>query len=73
MMKKLSRSDLGVGRALPWTVYNRNGELLLRAGYRISSEGQIAKLLELGLYRDPERESGRRPRASPTPVESLFG
>ncbi|GAB6041713.1 HD-GYP domain-containing protein [Endothiovibrio diazotrophicus] len=72
MMKKLSRSELQVGKVLPWSVYNQGGELLLREGYRIESQAQITKLIQLGLYRD-EQGGKERPK---NPVEerpaSLF-
>ena len=68
MMKRLSRSELRVGRTLPWAVYNQAGELLLRAGYQLASETQITKLMELGLYREESAAEGGRnkpPRKEP--------
>ena len=70
MMKKLSRSELRVGRPLPWAVYNQAGELLLRAGYELASEAQISKLIQLGLYRDDGAGGGERKSARKEPVET---
>ena len=73
MMKRLSRSELRVGRPLPWAVYNQSGELLLRAGYELASQAQITKLIQLGLYRD-DGAGKTPPKKEPLeePPTSLF-
>lgn len=49
-MKKLALGDIELGKPLPWSVYDRNGNLLLRKGFVVSYAEQLARLLERGLY-----------------------
>lgn len=49
-MKRLCRTDIRLGQPLPWTVYDGNGRLLLRAGAHIAFEHQIDRLAEQGLF-----------------------
>ena len=45
-------SDIQVGKALPWPVYDAAGVLLLKKGMVIQSERQLQTLVNRGLYRD---------------------
>lgn len=56
-MKRLVCSDLCLGKALPFSVYDQRGNLLLRKGVVVSYEEQLLKLLERGMYAG-EPESG---------------
>lgn len=49
-MKRLVRSDLCLGKALPYSIYDQRGNLLLRKGAVVSYEEQLLKLLERGMY-----------------------
>lgn len=44
----LESSDIQVGVALPWPVYDRNGLLLLKRGTVITNELQLQRMLERG-------------------------
>jgi c-di-GMP-binding flagellar brake protein YcgR len=47
----LRKSDVIIGKPLPWPVYDRSRTLLLRQGFVIESVGQIERLLQNGLFR----------------------
>ena len=47
---KLAPGALAVGQALPWTVYDSSGALLVRRGYVIHSDRQLERLYERGLH-----------------------
>lgn len=55
-MKQLSRADIQVGSPLPFSVYDKNGRLLLRQGVTIAFEQQIERLIEGGLFADMKSE-----------------
>jgi HD-GYP domain-containing protein (c-di-GMP phosphodiesterase class II) len=69
-------SDIQLGHALKWDVYDSNGLLLLGRGYVISNEGQLDRLVRFGLYADadalarsrnePVVEDTRQPSVSAT-------
>ena len=44
----IKKEDIKVGTPLPWNVFNRNGQLLLKKGYSIISVGQVKRLYEQG-------------------------
>ena len=48
---RLQSSEIQVGQALPWAVYDNDGILLLRAGYIIENQNQLEQLLVRGMYR----------------------
>lgn len=47
---KLAPGALAVGHALPWTVYDHGGNLLVRKGYVVHSERQLERLYERGRF-----------------------
>ncbi len=49
-MKQLSRADIRLGEPLPFSVYDKDGRLLLRKGVAITFEGQIDRLIANGLF-----------------------
>lgn len=55
-MRAISRADVRVGQPLPWSVYDRQGRLLLRRGQLVSCEAQIDRLAEHGLFVDDEED-----------------
>ncbi len=48
---RLATGDLKAAQALPWDLCDQAGRLLLRRGFVIEQEAQLARLLEAGLYR----------------------
>lgn len=48
--QRVIAADLLLGQALPWNIYSENGSLLLRKGHVISSESQIASLVNRGAF-----------------------
>lgn len=49
-LKHIRRSDIHVGKPLPWSIYDRGGRLLLRKGALIAYEAQIDRLAQTGLF-----------------------
>jgi HD-GYP domain-containing protein (c-di-GMP phosphodiesterase class II) len=52
--QSVGRSDIRLGEPLPYSVYDKSGILLLRAGFKINLERHLEVLLEKGLYCRPE-------------------
>lgn len=50
-----------VGKPLPWTVYDADGNVLLRQGYVIQSDMQLEQLFERGLFQPREMELRTEP------------
>ncbi|MFZ6759981.1 HD-GYP domain-containing protein [Undibacterium sp. Ji50W] len=48
-------SDIVIGQPLLWDVYGSDGSLLLRKGFIVSNTGQVASLIERGLFANTER------------------
>ncbi|WP_374355623.1 HD-GYP domain-containing protein [Chitinimonas sp.] len=49
---RVRQSDIQLGQALRWDVFDRNGRLLLSKGHIINSESQLERLVGVGLYAD---------------------
>ncbi|NSL54449.1 HD-GYP domain-containing protein [Uliginosibacterium aquaticum] len=49
-MHRLEPDQLKLDQPLPWDVYDGSGHLLLRKGFVIQSDDQIATLIERGMY-----------------------
>lgn len=47
---RVAPGALIVGKPLPWTVYDEQGNLLLNQGYVIQNESQLEQLFERGLF-----------------------
>ena len=62
-------SELALGQAAPWPIYNEAGELLLARGTLIETQGQLEGLVKFGLYRnckwisEPDTESVPLPQS----------
>jgi c-di-GMP-binding flagellar brake protein YcgR len=52
-MIRVRQSDLPVGEALRWPVFDRQRKLLLRAGFLVESAAQVDMLVAKGVYRSP--------------------
>jgi len=68
-LQPVARSDIRLGEPIPYSVYDRSGMLLLKAGFRINLERHLDILLQSGLYFDeasmfaPVRPRETRPLA----------
>lgn len=49
-MRRVLQSDLVLDKPLPWSIYDEEGNLLLRQGYVISIPRHLSSLLERGAY-----------------------
>jgi len=56
------RTDIQLGEPLPYSIYDKSGMLLLRAGFSINLERHLDVLLEKGLYYRPEEAAAARLR-----------
>lgn len=60
----VDRSDLKLGQPLPYSVFDKTGTLLLRAGFKINLQRHLDVLIENGLYCRPEEASAAKSRGS---------
>lgn len=51
------KTEIEVGKPLPWSVYDADRNLLLRAGVTVVSDHQIEVIAEKGLFREMRRQS----------------
>lgn len=49
-LERLKREDLKVGVALPFSIYDEEGLLLLKKGYKVRDEGQVERLAQVGFF-----------------------
>lgn len=49
------KTEIEIGKPLPWSVYDGDRNLLLRAGVTVVSEHQIEVIAEKGLFREQQR------------------
>lgn len=62
---RLRSNQLQLNEPLPWDVYDRGGNLLLRRGYVVQRDTQIERLLEQGMFVDADAfRSGTETAAS---------
>ncbi|MDH5572020.1 MAG: HD domain-containing protein [Gammaproteobacteria bacterium] len=66
----LKNGDLQVGSPIGWDVFDRDGNLLLRKGYQISSEKQISRLIHSGLFRQANDDIHERKKVKA--IETQF-
>ncbi|GLR13161.1 hypothetical protein GCM10007907_19510 [Chitinimonas prasina] len=62
-------SDIQIGQALKWDVCDSNGRLLLSKGHVISSDGQLDRLVRVGLYADAEALARTRAEVPAEPIK----
>lgn len=55
-MIPVRKTEIEVGKPLPWSVYDADRNLLLRAGVMVVSENQVDIISEKGLFREQRRE-----------------
>lgn len=63
--KRISMSDIILGRPLPWDVFDANGRLLLRKGVTVQRAEQVEKLVQLGLFVEAGAIADRQPNLRP--------
>lgn len=51
-MIPVRKTDVAIGRPLPYSLYDQNNKLLLKAGVVVQTQNQLDVLSERGLYRD---------------------
>lgn len=51
-MIPVRKSDVAIGKPLPYSLYDQNNKLLLKAGVMVQTQNQLDVLSERGLYRD---------------------
>lgn len=65
----VGRSDLKLGEPLPYSVYDKSGQLLLKAGFTINLQRHLDILIQNGAYySESEEERQRRNRTGPAPL-----
>jgi hypothetical protein len=52
--RRLVPGDIQHGVPLPCDLFDQSGRLLLRLGQTVTSEAQVARILEIGVFGDPE-------------------
>ena len=71
---KLKATEIIVGQALGWCVYNIDGLLLLKKNYIIRSQRQLEVLLEKGHDRNKAKEKKEKKRKNETEkIETING
>ena len=59
----IRKTDIDIGKPLPWSVYNGDKQLLLKSGFVIETQSQLDGLSEKGLYRSSRGgDAGHVPR-----------
>ena len=61
----LRHIDLAIGKPLPWAIYDKNQNLLLRAGQIIETHQQFEGLIKKGLFRLPKKRGSPCARCCP--------
>jgi len=70
-MKRVKQSDIVVGKPIPFDCYDQANNLLLKRGTVLASQGQLAILIERGLYSDDLISTARKAEA-PKEAPSVF-
>lgn len=71
-MTKVQSGDLGLGRPLPFSVYDQNGVLLLKAGIVINLPRQMERLLEGGVFYSQTEAAALRRTPSHHPASAAL-
>ncbi len=64
---KLQNSDLQVGKALKWTIFDSEGHLLFKPGAIIASQLQVESLLTRGAFRNDDSDNNDEQVLADTP------
>lgn len=70
-MKRVKQSDIVIGKPIPFDCYDQAKNLLLKRGTVLSSQNQLAILVERGLY-SSDLESAPRKAEAPMEKPSVF-
>lgn len=65
--------DVAIGKPLPYSLYDGDRNLLLRAGCVVQTQNQLDTLSEKGLYRNPSASTGRDRRDAIEPDADALG
>src|SRR5262245_38976981 len=57
--RRITMTDIEIGKPLPWDVYDAHQNLLLRKGYVIERINHVQTLIERGLYADSRAVENR--------------
>jgi len=60
-LQPVRKTDVVVGRPLPWSVYDNRRKLLLCAGYVVESAHQVEQLIQAGLFRADDEPAASAP------------
>ena len=63
--RRITMSDIVVGKPLPWDVYDSNNKLLLRKGHVVQREQQVETLVVRGLFVAAKADSPSSAQAAP--------
>jgi HD-GYP domain-containing protein (c-di-GMP phosphodiesterase class II) len=68
---RINMSDIVIGEALAWDVYDDSGHLLLSRGHVVADAHQVQTLVERGLFVDAKSmgNKGQKTQQSPPPVK----
>lgn len=69
---RIAPGALTIGRPLPWTVYDADGNVLLRQGYVIQNDNQLEQLFERGRFRPRKIERPPEEEAEDIRVRNPF-
>ena len=69
---KIAPGALDIGKPLPWTVYDADGNVLLCQGYVIQNDTQLEQLFERGLFQPRKIERATEDPAADTQQQNPF-
>jgi c-di-GMP-binding flagellar brake protein YcgR len=52
-LQPVRKNEIEIGKPLPWPVFDKNKNLLLKDGFVVQTQRQLELLIENGLFRDP--------------------
>jgi HD-GYP domain-containing protein (c-di-GMP phosphodiesterase class II) len=62
--RRITMSDIVIGKPLPWDVYDANNKLLLRKGHVVQREHQVETLVSRGLFVTATNDKSYAPAAA---------
>lgn len=66
---RINMSDIVIGEALPWDVYDANGHLLMRRGSIVERANQVQSLVERGLFVDAKSMTKKTQQPAPAKIQ----
>jgi HD-GYP domain-containing protein (c-di-GMP phosphodiesterase class II) len=68
---RINMSDIVIGEALPWDVFDASGHLLMKRGSVVERAQQVQALVERGLFVDAQSMPKKSQQAAPVKVQEL--